>query len=403
MTYYAHRIRNSTRRRAVVVIQVGVMLVVLLGFAALTVDLGTLYNARGDLQRTADAAALAGASTYLTDEMMQIRMGNGGYDTMAYVTALGTSRAGEFAALNPTIGTSVTNVGSGDVQTGWINLYSASETIHTNPQPKDYNAVKVTVRREGGDSEGSNPPVQLFFAAIFGRLSADASASAVAVFDDRFRGISAGAPGAGMTPFTISENAFGSELAGGGDQYAYDEASDTVSASPDGIREIRLYPYPLSGSGYAEGDGNFGMLNIGTGNQGVEAERVQIINGASADDFVMEVGTSELDFFDDSGNPITYEITGSPGMESSLTSALEEITGQVVGFFVHEQVVLFGSNSVYTITGIRYGRVMAMRLTGPPAQRGFYVQPVSYAGGEVRIHPDAPSSDGLVGRIVLAR
>ena len=37
------------------------------GFASLTIDVGLLYNAKADLQRTADAAALAGASAYLTD------------------------------------------------------------------------------------------------------------------------------------------------------------------------------------------------------------------------------------------------------------------------------------------------------------------------------------------------
>src|SRR5580765_7277098 len=40
---------------------------VLLGFAALAVDIAQLCNTKAELQRAADAAALAGASAYLTD------------------------------------------------------------------------------------------------------------------------------------------------------------------------------------------------------------------------------------------------------------------------------------------------------------------------------------------------
>ena len=43
------------------------MLVVLIGFASLTIDVGYLYNVRAELQNTADAAALAGAQM-LPDE-----------------------------------------------------------------------------------------------------------------------------------------------------------------------------------------------------------------------------------------------------------------------------------------------------------------------------------------------
>ncbi len=403
MTSYTCTRGDRHRRRAVVAVQVGIVMVVLLGFAALTVDLGALYNTRADLQRTADAGALAGASAYVTDEMMQIRMETGDASTLAYVTGLAATRVNEFAALNPTLGLSTSAVASGDIMTGWINLNSASDIIHTNPQPVDFNAVQVTVRREAGGDESSNGPVEFLFAPIFGRLVGETSASAVAVFDDRFATFSAGAPGAGMLPFTIHRDAFESELAAGSDQYAYDNADDTVIDASDGIREVRLYPYPLSGSGYEEGDGNFGVLNIGTGNQGVDAEIVQILNGVSTEDFEMEIGTSELTFFDEVGSAVSYEITGSPGMESALKSAIGQMVGQVVGFFLHDNVVLSGSNAIYTITEIRFGRVMDIRLTSAPIQRGLYIQPVSYSGGGVRIDPSAPSSGGLVGRIVLAR
>ncbi len=394
---------RCNRRRAIVAVQVGIVLIVLLGFAALTVDVGTLYNTRNDLQRTADAAALAGASMYTTDEMMRIRQGSAGTDSLSTLLGQVGSRVHEYAGMNPTFGTSaVTRVANGDIATGWLDLHSATATILPPVAPDDYNAVHVMVRRDGGEESG-NEAVEFFFAPIFGPLVGESSASAVAVFDDRVSGVNSDGEGEGILPFTIHRDAFEQELNFGGDNYAYIEESNSVAASPDGIREVRIYPYPLSGSGYEEGDGNFGVLNIGTGNQGVDAEIVQIVNGVSSEDFEMEIGTSDLTFYDDAGANITYDITGSPGLEVSLKTTLGDKIGDVVGFFLHEHVVLSGSNAIYTITSIRYGRIMDVRLTGAPNQRGVFIQPVSYTGGEVYIDPEAPSTGGLLGRIVLAR
>lgn len=396
-----HVTRIGFRRRAVVAVQVAVMSVVLIGFAALTVDLAALYNTRTDLQRTADAAALAGASSYTTDDMMRIRQGNGSGEALSLVTGEARTRVVDFVQRNLTLGVSTMSIAFDDVGTGSLDLYSASATVQAAGTPDANNAVRVMVRREAG--EGGNGPIQYFFAAIFGRSHGESTASAVAVFDDRFSSFAVGDGGANLLPFTIHRDAFESELASGGDQYAWNEGGGTVESSGDGIREVRLYPYPFSGTDYSEGDGNFGVLNIGTGNQGVEAEQVQILNGVTAADMEMEIGTSTPAFQDDSGGSITYDVTGSPGMESSLKATLEPLVGQVVGFFLHDNVILSGANAIYTISDLRFGRVMAIRLTGQPDLRGFYIQPVSYAGGGVRIDPNAQSSGGLVGRIVLAR
>ena len=388
---------DSARRRGVVALQVAVSSVVLLGFAALTIDMGRLYVARGDLQRSADAAALAGASVYTTDLMMAVRQGLAADGAIGYVVDLAKTKASEYALVNRTLG-EPTSIDSDDLVTGWINLGSGNDTIHTNPVPKDYNAVGVYVKRTDG---GTNGPVNLLFAPIFGKPIGETTALAVAVFDDRFSGFTLNGFGAAMLPFTVSEQAFEQDLANGGDQYGYDSPSETVYSGSDGIREIRLYPFPLSGSGYGEGDGNFGVLNIGTGNQGLQALNDQIINGVPPEDMVMEVGTSDMTFYDDGGNPVTYEITGSPGLDGGLAASIESLEGQVIGFFLHNGVILSGANAIYTITQIRFGRVMDLKLTGPPDQRGFYVQPVTYDGAGVSIDVNAPSTNGLIGKVVL--
>ena len=60
-------VRRPHPRRAGVAVQVAIFSGVMIGFGALAIDLGRLYTARGELQRAADSAALAGASAFFTD------------------------------------------------------------------------------------------------------------------------------------------------------------------------------------------------------------------------------------------------------------------------------------------------------------------------------------------------
>src|SRR2546427_6405703 len=50
-----------------IMVTLAILLFVLLGFSALAVDLGIMYAARTSAQRAADAAALAGAFTFIVD------------------------------------------------------------------------------------------------------------------------------------------------------------------------------------------------------------------------------------------------------------------------------------------------------------------------------------------------
>ena len=67
--------RPPFRRRGVVAVFVVMLLVSLMGFAALTVDVGTMYNVKSDLQHAADAAAIAGATALTDDAMILVRQG----------------------------------------------------------------------------------------------------------------------------------------------------------------------------------------------------------------------------------------------------------------------------------------------------------------------------------------
>src|SRR2546422_9515932 len=58
---------TSKKQKGFVLVVLALLLVVLIGFLALAVDVGILYSARTSAQEVADAAALAGAFTFIND------------------------------------------------------------------------------------------------------------------------------------------------------------------------------------------------------------------------------------------------------------------------------------------------------------------------------------------------
>jgi len=385
---------RATRRRGVAAVFAMVMLVVLIGFAALTVDSGVLYNTRSDLQDAADAAARAGAWAFTDDRMVDVRASRASTESVSSMLGIVTSRAESEAVRNDLFARSATRIEHGDVQTGWLDVLSATSPLDTGAATATYNAVSVTMRCTSGSANG---PVGLYFSSIFGRSQSNVTASATGVFDDRFSGYDVGEPGAAdLWPFTIAESEYNRWLANGTDNYGYDTNSEAVTSGADGTREIQLYPDSLA-------PGNYGLLNIGTPNQSTPALEEQIENGVTVDDLEREIGTSQVTFLDSSGHAVTYHITGNPGLKAALEPSINLKVGDVVTYFLHNDVQEQGSNSVYRIVQMRFGRVMGVQLQGASSSRGLWVQPVSYAGPGVLVSPGAGSSGGVAGRVYLAR
>src|SRR5262244_3063074 len=58
--------RKQNNEHGYTILVIASTIVVLLGFSALSIDVGVLYSARASAQRAADAAALAGAFVFVT-------------------------------------------------------------------------------------------------------------------------------------------------------------------------------------------------------------------------------------------------------------------------------------------------------------------------------------------------
>jgi len=166
---------------------IGVALVMLIGFAAIAIDIGYLYSTRNELQNIADASALAGAGllgdvyAHLTSAEQQT-YACGDQNTISdsfendcdsiinrAQDVVGSSKnlaGGEDIVIDPN-----------EVKIGDWNSASRTFTEFTNLTTLRPNAVKVVARR---DTSRVNTSVATFFARIFNVDSVAVSAEATA-------------------------------------------------------------------------------------------------------------------------------------------------------------------------------------------------------------------------------
>ena len=162
MKYILKRIKPNQRRGAVAVL-VLVMFPVLLGFTALTIDVGRLYTTRAELQNTADAAALA-ASLDL-----------GGSDPRASIHRA-RSRAIQYISENRVWKKGGTS--SHEITFGEAALLMNGSGIEYTVGVSCANAVKVTVYYD----------LKYSFASVLGFTSKRVGASAIAGIASQFNG-----------------------------------------------------------------------------------------------------------------------------------------------------------------------------------------------------------------------
>lgn len=164
------RTNADRRRRGAVVVLVMISLVLIFGCAAMAVDLTMLYSAQSELQRTADAAALAAA----------LELSGGGAEG---VEEEALEMADDFAERNSVLLKRNGLDGMGNLEFG-VNDYDPV-TGRSSFEPRSgppYDAVRVTVRRASDSGGGA---VGLFFARFFGDDERDLEARAAATIIPR--------------------------------------------------------------------------------------------------------------------------------------------------------------------------------------------------------------------------
>lgn len=183
---------RSTNQRGAVILYVGFLLVVFLGFAALAVDVGYLRVARNQLQNAADASALAAArklgSIYqpMSYEMQQSYV----CDPATILPVAQSTAASNWAATQSVV------VPDADVVIGTWD----PDTKQVTPTFSQPDAVEVTTRRDST----AGGPVGTFFGHILGFPSVPVGANAVAALT----GQSTAKPGDLQLPIGVSRTRF---------------------------------------------------------------------------------------------------------------------------------------------------------------------------------------------------
>lgn len=153
-------------RQGVIMPLVAVALVSLLGAAALTIDIGLVLIAKQQLQRTADAAALAGVA------ILQVSLDPQSAVDVAVATAADNPVLGAPMTLDPAVDV-VT--GAYDAQTGELVPFQSSGGVMS--VSGGVVAVRVTARRTVDSPDG---PVVMRLARILGHEFAEVTAHATA-------------------------------------------------------------------------------------------------------------------------------------------------------------------------------------------------------------------------------
>ena len=146
------------QRRGNVIVLSAFLMILMMAMAAFAVDVGYIAEARTQLQRSADAAALAAAS-----QLPNL------YNATVKAKASATENK---TTITPALNTA-------DIVYGFWDRDTA--TFH-NPKPagRAYNAVKITLRR----TTANGNPLGLFFGRVLGTNTTDVTATAIG-FGDR--------------------------------------------------------------------------------------------------------------------------------------------------------------------------------------------------------------------------
>jgi len=345
--------RNQQLRRARrgnVIVLSAILMVAMMAMIAFAVDLGYLYNARTEMQRAADASAIA-ACWELIDEKVVT-----GASNSAVVTEDARTKARQFVALNK-IGQASANLSNEDISVGYIaNPGNPASPFLTTGYTGAPNALKLRIRR----TAQQNGAVPLFFGPVLGVNSAAMESEATAAYLPGISGFKAPSDGSplGILPYALDQGTWDAMLAGGGsDSYCFAESSGSVGAGHDGIREVNLFP---QGTG---SPGNRGTVDIGGANNSTSDIARQIVNGISKSDMAQMPGGQLC--FDSSGKLC---LNGDTGISAGVKDELASIIGDTRIIPIFSNCSGNGNNAVYTIVKFVGVRVMYVKLTGSNKQ-----------------------------------
>ncbi len=383
---------RQSDRHGVIAVLAAVCLVMLLGFVALTVDLGFLMETKTQLQAAADGSVLSGAlelpdgwgaGKISTADQVKTATGS------AAQTVAAMYRVGEQAsAYVDTTRDLRFGQRTQNAQGAWV------ETWGTSP----YNMVEITVRRDqpltGNTVTRGDQKIPLLFAPAIGSNLSSLTAKATAVL----------APGNGffippssgltcpLLPIALDETTWNNLINSGvgSDNYSYNATTKTVSSGTDGIKEVTLYP-----DGTNTTAGNRGTVDIGSSNNSTADLSRQIRYGPNEADLAYFGGKVQIPA---SG---LLALNGDTGLSAGIKDDLAAIIGQPRAIPIFRSVSGPGNNATYQICKFVGIRILFVQLTGSPSQKKVVVQPAPVFDGTIISSPGAMQPDSIIASLKL--
>jgi hypothetical protein len=278
-------INVNSKRNGAILMLAALMMVVLFGMVAFAVDHGFLLKVRTDLQRSADAAALAAVQDL-------IRLPNGSQD-------LNKARETAVTYARNNLGDTSFQVPSGDIQIGRYDPASIYSNV-TLLSDGTFDAVRVTLRRDGA----TNEKAPLFFARVLGIHDARISATATAILQKA----AFLEPGAPILPFATPLSLWNNL-----------EPGDQWSAYADG---------KLKDDSGNDVPGNWGTMDIGDTSNSTADINDQILNGLRQSDLnaLHSDGRIAQNTYIDSSVPASMQ--GDTGLSSGIKHSVQTAHGK---------------------------------------------------------------------------
>ncbi len=355
------RLRPADRKGNILVLT-AVMMVALITVLAFAVDIGYINMARTELQRAADAAAMAAAWELIDDSVSSSSVNLTEEISNAREVAVTYAASNEVTQAAPVVDPNYSNSAAGDVVVGYIADPMNSASPMTYADMNQSNAVKVKIRKE----TSTNGRVPYFFARVLGLEGAATNVSATAAVLKNLSGFRIPNDGdnLGVLPFALDKDTWDNMLAGGGtDNWTWNESSGTITAGADGVREVNLYPQATGSSG------NRGTVDIGPANNSTSDLADQILNGVTQADLDCIGGELKLN---DSGVLI---LNGDTGISAGIKNELASIKGQPKIIPIFDTVTGPGNNAQYTIVEFAGVRILDVKLTGSNSSKKVIIQP----------------------------
>lgn len=328
-----------------------------MGLLAFSIDLGYLYVSRDQMQRSADAAAIAACWDLVDGDAPT------GFTNLATTATKARATATTYASLNKVLNASPT-LAANDVTVGYLANPSDPKSTMVTSGSFTPNAVNVRVQR----SAAQNGSVPLFFGRVLGLSELNMQTDATAALLTTLKGFTTPSTGNNLDimPFALDEETWLNLIAGGGsDDWNFNTQSGTVVRGSDGIRECNLYP---QGTG---SPGNRGTVDIGGQNNSTRDIARQIVSGVNSEDLAHHGGSLQLD---SSG---CLFLNGDTGISAGVMDELVSILGKPRIIPIFRSVNNPGNNATYTIVKFCGIRVVDVNLRGSISSKHVTIQPAN--------------------------